>query len=83
LLTRYLVTVRIAEPARKHGIADEDIRHAVRNAIAQWQLDDDLTMRVGPARDGDLLEVGVLGIDTDDPVIVHAMPARPQYLPHR
>ncbi|TML60345.1 MAG: hypothetical protein E6G10_28930 [Actinobacteria bacterium] len=75
--------MRIAEPARKHGIADEDIRHAVRNAIAQWQLDDDLTMRVGPARDGDLLEVGVLGIDTDDPVIVHAMPARPQYLPHR
>jgi hypothetical protein len=40
-------------------------------------------MRVGPARDGDLLEVGVLGIDTDDPVIVHAMRARPQYRPHR
>ena len=52
--------------------------HAVRNPIAQWQLDDD-----GPARDGDLLEIGVLGIDTDDPVIVHAMRARPQYLPHR
>jgi hypothetical protein len=40
-------------------------------------------MRVGPARDGYLLEIGVLGIDTDDPVIVHAMRARPQYLPHR
>jgi len=40
-------------------------------------------MRVGPARNGDLLEVGILGIDTDDPVIVHAMSARPQYLPHR
>jgi hypothetical protein len=25
----------------------------------------------------------VLGIDSDDPVIVHAMPCRPQYLPHR
>ena len=24
-----------------------------------------------------------LGIDSDDPVIVHAMPCRPQYLPHR
>lgn len=57
--------------------------HAVRNPIAQWPLDDDFTMRVGPARDGDLLEIGVLGIDTDDPVIVHAMGARPQYLPHR
>jgi hypothetical protein len=75
--------VRIAPTARKHGIADEDMSHAVRNPIAQWQLDDDLAMRVGPARDRDLLEVGVLGIDTDDPVIVHAMRARPQYLPHR
>ena len=75
--------MRIAEPARKHGIADEDSLHAVRNAIAQWRLDEDFTMRVGPARDGDLLEVGVLGIDSDDPVIVHAMPCRSQYLPHR
>jgi hypothetical protein len=75
--------VRIAQPARKHDIADEDMFHAVRNSIAQWHLDDDLTMRVGPARDGELLEVGVLGVDTDDPVIVHAMRARPQYLPHR
>jgi hypothetical protein len=40
-------------------------------------------MRVGPARDGNLLEIGVLGIDTDNPVIVHATRARPQYLPHR
>ncbi len=52
-----------------------------RNAIAQWRLDDDFTMRVGPALDGDLLEVGILGIDTDDPVIVHAMPARTNTYP--
>jgi len=39
--------VRIAETARKHAIADEDMRHAVRNAIAQWRLDDDFMMRVG------------------------------------
>ena len=71
--------MRIVQTARRHGIADEDMSHP----IAQWQLDDDFTMRVGPARDGDLLEIGVLGIDTDDPVIVHAMRVRPQYLPHR
>ena len=82
-VTRYLVGVRTAETARKHGVADEDALHAVRNAIAQWRLDDDFTMRVGPARDGNLLEVGVLGIDTDDSVIVHSMPCRPQYRPHR
>jgi hypothetical protein len=59
------------------------MRNAVRSAIAQWRLDDDFTMRVGPARGANLLEVGVLGIDTDDPVIVHAMACRPQYLPQR
>jgi hypothetical protein len=75
--------VRIAQTARKHGIADNDMFHAARNPIAQWQLDDDFTMRIGPAHDGDVLEVGILGIDTNDPVIVHAMRARPQYLPHR
>lgn len=76
-------SVRIAQTARKHGITDDDMLHAVRNPIAQWQLDDDFTMRVDPAHDGDLLEVGILGIDTDDSVIVHAMGARPRYLPHR
>lgn len=75
--------MRIAQPARKHGIADEDMIHAARYPIAQWQLDDDFTMRVDSARHGDLLEIGVLGIDSDDPVIVHAMRARPQYLPRR
>lgn len=75
--------LRIAETARKHGVADEDMLHAVRMVIAQWALEDRFTMRVGPARDGELLEIGVLGIDTDDPVIVHAMRARPRYLPHR
>jgi hypothetical protein len=74
--------VRIAQTARKHGTTDDDMLRAVRNRIAEWQLDDDYTMRVDPAHDGDLLEVGILGIDTDDPVIVHAMGARPQYLPH-
>jgi hypothetical protein len=75
--------VRVAQTARKHDIADEDMFHAVRNSITQRRLDESFTMRVGPARDGNLLEVGVLGIDTDDPVIVHATRARPQYLPHQ
>jgi len=56
--------VRIAQTARKHGITDNDVLHAARNPIAQWQLDDDFTMRVGPAHDGDLLEVGILGAST-------------------
>ena len=78
-----MTALRIAEAARKHGVGDDDMVHAVRMAIAEWELEDGLTMLVGPARDGELLEVGVLGIDGDDPVIIHAMSARPRYLPHR
>jgi hypothetical protein len=36
------------QAARKHGIADDDMFHAVRNPIAQSQLDGDLTMRAAP-----------------------------------
>jgi hypothetical protein len=61
-------------------VADEDIWHAVRNAMRR--LDNDVTILIGPTRDGALLEIGVLGIDGDDPVIVHAMPLRPKFFPY-
>jgi hypothetical protein len=69
----------IADSARRHGIADEDMLHAVRNAIATEDLDDGFTMFIGPARDASLAEVGVVDGE-DGPVIVHAMVARPKYL---
>jgi len=43
--------MRIGEPARKHGIAEPDIWHAIRNATRRIILDDDLTMLIGPATD--------------------------------
>jgi hypothetical protein len=61
--------MRIGEPARKHGVADADIRHAVRNTMRKVLLDDDLVMLIGPATDGALLEIGVLDIDGDDAVV--------------
>jgi hypothetical protein len=41
--------VRIGQTARRHGIADEDMLHSVRNPITQWRLDDDFAMRVSYA----------------------------------
>ena len=79
--TRYLVWMRIGEPARKHGVTDEDIWHATRHAMRQLSQDE-ITIQIGPARDGALLEVGILDIDGDDPVIVHAMPLRSKYHPY-
>jgi hypothetical protein len=37
-------------------------------------------MVIGPARDGQLLEVGVLDASGEDPVVIHAMPVRPDLL---
>ncbi len=36
-------------------------------------------MLIGPARDGALLEVGILDVDGEDPVIIHAMPVRAKF----
>jgi len=71
--------VRIAEPARRHGVNDDDVLHAVRSAIRRVVMDDDLTMLIGPAVDGALLELGVLDLDGDDPVVIHAMSLRPKF----
>src|SRR5438034_9292013 len=54
----------IAPSARKHGVVDDDMRHVLRNPVQVAELDDDLTMFTGPARDGTLLEVGVADSDS-------------------
>ena len=69
----------IAPSARKHGITDDDMRHALRNPVGVADLGDGLTMFIGPARDGTLLEVGVADSDSG-PIIVHAMRTRPKFL---
>jgi hypothetical protein len=72
----------IAESARKHGYADEDILHAYRVSVRIWPgADDDMDMVVGPIRSAaHMLEVGVITADDGTPVIVHAMKARTKYL---
>lgn len=77
--TRSLVDVRIGAPARKHQVADVDVWHPTQDAVRAVRMDDDLTMLIGPASDGALLEIGGLGIDGDDPVIIHAMALRPKF----
>jgi len=73
--------VRIGDPARRHGVDDDDIWHAVRNATRRIEMDEDLTMLIGPACDGAPLEIGVLGMGGDDPVVIHAMRLRPRFFP--
>jgi hypothetical protein len=69
----------IAESARKHGIRDADILHAFNQPISVEDLDEGMLMLVGPDRAGTFLEIGVV-VALDNPLIVHAMRARPKYL---
>ncbi|WP_100502224.1 hypothetical protein [Geodermatophilus chilensis] len=75
--------IEILATARKHGVADDDILHALGNAIFAYpgQGDYELTMAVGPARNGvTMLEVGYLVGEDDRLVVIHAMRARRKYL---
>ena len=70
---------RIVDSARKHGVSDEIILHAFNSPIFVEDLDEGMTMFIGPDRAGNLYEIGVVGSD-EGPEVVHAMKARPKYL---
>lgn len=73
----------LARSAYRHGIDRADTLHALRNRIREWPLDpeppappDERVLVVGPARDGQLLEIVYLATDTGHRVI-HSMSLRP------
>lgn len=70
----------IETSARKHGVPDEDMIHAIRHHWRAFETDDpDVTMFVGPSRTAEPLEVGVVS-DEDGIGVIHAMPARRKFL---
>jgi hypothetical protein len=71
--------VEIHPSARKHGIADEDIEHAMRHALAIDDQDDDSRLYLGPTRSADLLEVVTILRDDGSELAIHAMKMRPKY----
>ena len=68
----------ILESARKHQISDDNMLHAYRNPIRVFDLDG-LTMLIDLDTASRLLEVGVSQAEGIE-FIVHAMPARDQFL---
>ncbi|MGV8966391.1 MAG: hypothetical protein ACOH2F_08935 [Cellulomonas sp.] len=73
--------MEIAGGARKHGIADDDILHALRNVLRYIQQDHDGETRlfiIGADRGGRLLEiVAVPGADPQR--VIHADVLRPKF----
>jgi transposase-like protein len=73
--------VQIHASARKHGISDADMLHAIRMAIRTYR-EGSLVVYIGPDQAGiRLLEVGVMDATDDDlPRVIHAMSARSKFL---
>ena len=67
--------------ARRHGVDDEDVLHAVDNSLALEDLseDPDRWLVVGPDRVANLLEIIVLITEQGTEMIIHAMPLRAIY----
>jgi hypothetical protein len=71
--------VEIHPSARKHGIADEDIRHAAANAMSIDDQDDDTRLYLGPSRSAALLEIVTIVRVEAPELAIHAMPIRASY----
>ena len=58
--------MEIRQSANKHGVSNDDIRHATTHAIAALTVPEqpEFMMFIGPDMTGRLLEIGVL--DADD-----------------
>ena len=74
------VRVEVLPSARRHGLQDADIDHALRYAVVVEEVDEDPVryLLIGPDRSGNLLELVVLD-RPQGPAIIHAMAMRASY----
>ncbi len=63
--------------ARKHGIEDDGMLHAVENSLAWIEISDDpfRYLLAGPDRSGNVVEI-VMMVIGDREIVIHAMPIR-------
>ena len=75
----YLVVVEIADSARKHGVLDEDMQHAISHAVRVIP-GEARDLVIGADRSGRLLEVVILDDDPEqEPIVIHAMTLRAKF----
>ncbi len=70
---------RILPSARKHGLTDRSILHAISVGFRVVRIETDLVLIIGLDENGQLLEVIVADPD-DDARIIHAMPLRRRFM---
>lgn len=75
--------MKIHPSARKHGIADDDIRQASASPLWIEELEEDnpsRQLRLGFDTQSRLLETVVLTFDNGNELVIHAMKALPHLL---
>ena len=74
--------MEIHRSARKHGINDTAIRHALEHAITVFDLEPEAdppkVLAIGPDPAANLLEIIWLELEDVD-LVIHAMPLRAQF----
>jgi len=73
----------ILDSARKHGVSDEAMCHAIGQAMVVLTVDEGYrgrAMHLGPDAAGRLLEVVTVASTVGTQVIIHAMPMRRKFL---
>ena len=71
----------IYQSARKHGVTDDDIAHAIDNAVVAADEDDGKVLYLGPDTAGNLLEVVAVARHDGTEIVIHAMKMRRTYEP--
>jgi len=75
--------VEIHRSARRHGVTDAGIHHALDRPVVVADLDPDAdphkVLVIGPDESGNLLEVIVLELADDELLVIHAMALRAVY----
>ncbi len=75
--------MEIRESARKHGITDDAIRHAIDHYAYTADVDEGepphRALYLGPDSAGNLIEVVTVGTGDGSEVVIHAMRMRDRY----
>lgn len=74
-----MLCMEIGWSARKHGIDDASVEHALEHAITIRYRDDGTWLYLGPSRSGALLEVIEAVRDDGSELVIHAMPIRDKH----
>lgn len=73
--------MEIYTSARRHGIDDEDIAHAIEHALAAGEQEDGKVLYLRPDRSANLLEIVSVLRDDGSEIVIHAMRMRAKYEP--